>query len=672
MKWMLKQVQRDGWGVVALLGVLLAMAAVEVGAVSVMPEEMAVARNWSAKTLSASNVPFSFVYDGKPSRELLRNWSDAKTLWIDGPRTRRTTKYSDPEGRLEVRWEAVEYRDFPTVEWTVYFKNTGKADTPIISDIRALDTRFERGGEFEFVLHHNKGTFVRADDYEPLTTTLGPDAKLDFAPPGGRPCGAVFPYFNLQWGGEGVIAVVGWPGQWFAEFARDPGNGIRVTAGQQLTHLTLHPGEEIRAPLIVLQFYKGDWIRAQNVWRRWMIAHNLPRPGGKLPAVQLTPCSSHQFAEMINANEENQKLFIDRYIEEGLKPDYWWMDAGWYVNESGWPNTGTWEVDTKRFPNGLRAISNHAHSRGVKTLVWFEPERVTPGTWLWDEHPEWLLKSDAGTLLNLGNPEAWKWLVEHIDKLIVDQGIDLYRQDYNIDPLPIWRAADAPDRQGITENHYVTGYLAYWDELRRRHPNMLIDTCASGGHRNDLETLRRSVPLLRSDYIMEPVGQQGHTYGLAFWFPFFGTGTRYTDVYSLRSTMCMGFTACWDMRDKSLDYAALRKIVGQWREYAANFYGDFYPLTSYNLDNTQWIAWQFDRPESGQGMVQAFRRAQSAYTAAQLRLQGLDPKADYLVTDIDKGKPIRARGRDLMKDGLVVEIGEKPGAVVITYKKAGP
>jgi alpha-galactosidase len=186
----------------SVLGVIMLAASGGVwGAVKVMPDEMAMARSWSAKTLSASNVPFSFVYDGKSSRELLRNWSDRKTQWIDGQRTRRTTIYSDPQMGLEVRWEVVEYRDFPTVEWTVYFKNTGKADTPILSDIRALDARFERGGEPEFVLHHQKGTFVRADDYEPLTTTLGPDAKLDFAPPGGRPCGAVFPYFNFAWGG---------------------------------------------------------------------------------------------------------------------------------------------------------------------------------------------------------------------------------------------------------------------------------------------------------------------------------------------------------------------------------------------------------------------------------------------------------------------------------------
>ena len=56
------------------------------------------------------------------------------------------------------------------------------------------------------------------------------------------------------------------------------------------------------------------------------------------------------------------------------------MDAGWYVGaaEKGWPWTGTWEVDRRphRFPNGLRAVSDHAHAKGVKTIVWFEPERV--------------------------------------------------------------------------------------------------------------------------------------------------------------------------------------------------------------------------------------------------------------------------------------------------------
>jgi len=85
----------------------------------------------------------------------------------------------------------------------------------------------------------------------------------------------------------------------------------------------------------------------------------------------------------------------------------------------------------------------------------------------------------------------------------------------------------------------VTGYLAYWDELRRRHPGMLIDSRTSGGS-NDIETLRRAVPPLRSDYLLEPVepiSQQMQTLGMAQWIPYFGSGTSGVDPYVFRNQM---------------------------------------------------------------------------------------------------------------------------------------
>jgi alpha-galactosidase len=623
----------------------------------------------------STELPFSFVYDGKTSAELLKAGKlERSSRKLDEQRTERTLLWKDERTGLQVRCVTVEYADFPHVEWTLYFKNTGTNDTPIISEVLALDTRFEKNGRGDFLLHHHKGTFVRADDFEPLTTTLKPNDKLRFAPPAGRPLGHVFPYLNLeQQADEGVIAVVGWPGQWFAEFARDKGTGLRLIAGQEKVHLRLKPGEEIRTPLVVLQFWRGDWIRAQNIWRRWMVAHNIPRPNGQPPRPLLTPCSSHQFGEMIQADEASQKLFIDRYLEEKLAPDYWWMDAGWYFHGGGgWPRTGTWEVDTGRFPRGLRAITDHAHAKGVKSIVWFEPERVTPGTFLYTNNPAWLLGRDGGQkLLNLGHPEARAWLVNHIDRLLTEQGIDLYRQDYNVDPLNFWRGADAEDRQGITENHYVAGYLAYWDELLRRHPGMLIDTCASGGHRNDLETLRRSLPFLRSDFIQDAVGNQCHTYGLSFWMPYHGTGTDQLGVYDLRSAMdCPHFIACWDVRDRKLDYDFLRKTVGDWRQYAPNYLGDFYPLTAYTTANDAWLAWQFDRPEAGQGVVQVFRRANSIYESARVKLRGLDAKARYAVTDIDKPDGTQEfTGAALADRGLLVTAPAQPSAIVLTYRK---
>jgi len=629
----------------------------------------------------APDPPFSFRYGDKsfvdlsPDLEKTVDWSQ-----LDGGRRQHELLFREPRTGLEVRCAAVEYLDFPTVEWTLYFKNTGTADTPIISDIQALDTRFQRlpddlyarfASPSEFVLHHHTGSICAPNDYEPHATVLPHNETKQIACAGGRGSNGEFPYFNLEWPGQGVIAVVGWPGQWRATFQRDEGPGLRIAAGQELTHFTLHPGEEVRTPLIVLQFWKGDRVNAQNTWRRWMLAYNVPRPGGKLRPMHLAGCSSHFFGEMVTADEASQFQFIDRYLEERIPLDYWWMDAGWYFNTSGWPNTGTWEVDTNRFPRGLRAITDHAHAKGLETIVWFEPERVTPGTWLYDTHPEWLLGDDGGTkLLDLGNPDAWQWLVDHTDKLLTDQGIDLYRQDFNMDPLAYWRNADAPDRQGITEIRHVTGYLAFWDELLRRRPGLRIDTCASGGRRNDLETLRRAVPLWRTDYILEPIGTQCCTYGISSWIPFHGTGVKEADAYRFRSMMTPYPNCLWDARRTDLDYGEFRRLTAQWEMVAPDYAGDFYPLTSYSLANDVWLGWQFDRPETGEGMVQVFRRELSIYRAADLVLRGLDRNARYRVTNLDEpDAPYEMTGAELLGRGLPVEFTSCPGAALFTYQR---
>ena len=659
------------------------------------------------RSMFSTDPAFSFHYDGQPSANFLANWTMTRSERpLDANRTEHVITWHDPQTGLEVRCQGVAYNDFPVVEWTPYLKNTGTSDTPLIEDFSAIDTPFTRGATGEFVLNYEKGALARQEDYQPMQETLGPRAVKQIATTGGRPSNAYMPYFNIGCSGGGVIVAVGWPGQWSATFTRDAGNGLNVKAGQEGTHFRLHPGEEVRGPLMAVEFYKGDRIDGQNIWRRWMLAHNVPRVDGKLPAPTWMACTSGQFNQMEQANEANQNLFIDRYQEEGLKLDYWWMDAGWYIQNGSWVNTGTWEVDRKRFPNGLRAVSDHARAKNIKTLVWFEPERVTNPSWLFDNRPAWLLTAtnlppelsyeSAWRLLNLGNPEARQWLTDHVGKLLKDEGIDFYRQDFNMDPLYFWRAHDAPDRQGITENFYVQGYLKYWDDLKAGHPGLRMDSCASGGRRNDLETARRAVSLTRDDYIFEPTGEQGHTYGAAFWLPFTGTGFNdrrsmltskiakadwlpadgsrqiESDSYLFRSTMGLNMTADIDMEDKAVDFPTLRKLYAQRQQVATDLYGDYYPLTPYTLDETQWLAWQFDRPDTGEGMVQAFRHHDSVYQVARFKLRGLDRAARYKVTDMDTGHSTAVTGAQLLSEGVTITINDEPGAALIRYRKISP
>ncbi len=615
-------------------------------------------------------LPFSFVYDGTPSKWLLPRWprKDA-TQALDPNRRQRTTTWTDPKTSLEVRCTSVEYLDFPVVEWTVRFWNGGKVDTPILQDIRALDIRVEKPEGGEFVLHGCQGDDCTPNSYQPYAMTLGPNESRTFAPPGGRPTEVAFPYFNLARPTGGLIVALGWPGQWSASFTRDANNSVHLSGGQEQTHFKLLPGEEARSPLAALLFWNGsDWIRGQNVWRRWMVEHNLPRPGGKLVPTHYGSC----WSVTLNPSAEEELAIVDGFRREGIHLDYYFIDAGWYPNRGSWVNTGTWEIDKTRFPRGIREVADRVHEDGTKFVLWFEPERVVDGSWLAVEHPEWILKSGGGWLLNLGHPEAWKWVVETIDGLITSQGVDVYRQDFNMQPLGCWRAADAPDRQGLTEMRHVEGYLAFWDEILRRHPDLYIDTCASGGRRNDLETLRRSVPLLRSDCSSPAEAQQAHTMGLAFWMPYFGSGMGPGDVYWYRSCIFPASRIGMDTRKADQDYALLKQMMAEYHQVEKYLLGDFYPLTAHSLGLDVWMAWQFDRPEMGEGIVQAFRRDESPYETARFRLRGLDPESLYRLTDFDQAQYMEARGKDLMEAGLLVSLPQRRSSCIVRYQRVKP
>ena len=670
------------------------------------PQENSIARQWAQCRVFTEDVklPFSFTLGGKSSDELLRDWkrTDA-TRELATQRREHTRAWLDTASGLEVRLVATEYAGFPIVEWTVWLKNTGKANTPVIENIQGLDARFERSADGEFVLHGLRGDSCIAESFRPYALTLGPDAvKLCSPPVGGEnvsgkssdgPDG--WPYWNLQKPGDGVILAVGWPGQWEATFARDHERGLYIKAGQQLTHLMLKPGEEIRTPSITLLFWQGDdVVRAQNLWRSWYLAHVLPRIDG-----QPQPPVLNIHADGAIASWAKVQAFLDA----GIKPDVLWRDAGgdntWWPITDGlprrpgkaWHNTGTWEIDRAKYPDGFRPFSDKVRANGMQFMLWFEPERVgNPNSWLGKNHPEWLMplpSRDIGSVLNLGDPAALKWLIEHIDGMVKLEGIDWYREDMNGGNYgTAWRKHDAPDRQGITENLYVQGHLAFWDELRHRNPHLRLDSCASGGRRNDLETMRRAVPMLRSDWTtpgnqgesLHREGIQAHTYGLSSWLPWTGAGagTYWTgegagtyDSYSVRSAYLPRFgmnpNPGW-ANNEAKRAGVQRGYREAGRVAPLMLGGDYFPLTPYSLDTTSWIAWQFHRTDLGEGIVQAFRRADAANETLTVKLRGLDPQQRYEIENLDGGKEVRT-GEELTR-GYDITLREKRAAAVLMLK----
>ena len=622
----------------------------------------------------ANPFGISFELGGQPSATLLRQWTRTVTQSESsaGPGHRQVV-YEDAASGLQVRVEAELFRDFPAVEWVAHFRNGAQTNSALLESIQALDAALNLPSAGRTTLHWAKGAVASFDDFAPQQTELKPGAKLHLQPGGGRSSSQVMPFFNLEGAGSGVVAVVGWSGEWAADFAGDGRGGVGVKIGQARTHLVLHPGEEIRTPRMLLLFYEGDRWRGQNLLRRFLLAHHRPQRDGQ-PLVAPITCG--------NWGGTRAEVHLDnirQIIAQNLPIEYYWIDAEWF-GHGGWPvNVGDWNVKRDLYPDGFKPLSDALRRSGRELMLWFEPERVFKGTPWQREHPDWLLNTGGdNSLFNLGLPAAREFLIRFLNDRIDEFGLGCYRQDFNIDPLPFWQAADAPDRQGMTELRHIEGLYAFWDGLLARHPHLILDNCASGGRRIDLETVGRATPFWRTDGPRDPIAHQCHTFGLLPWVPLSATSQdRAGDDYEFRSSMCSGLCLNWwvsgdvpaERIPANFPFAWAKRTLAQYLEIRPFFYGDFYPLTGYSQARDVWMAYQLDRPEQGDGLVVALRRPESPHETARLVLHGMEPATKYLVKNLDSGEETTYLGSQLSGEGLAVALHQKPGSALLTYRR---
>ena len=439
------------------------------------------------------------------------------------------------------------------------------------------------------------------------------------------------------------------------------------------THLLLHPGETIRSPRMLVLTYRGDRWRGQNLLRQFILAHHRPQLDGKPLVAPIT---------WGNWGGTSAKVHLDniqKIIHAKLPVDYYWIDAEWYGKGSWAVDVGSWAVNPKLYPHGFQPLSKMLGRSGRKLMLWFEPERVFKDTEWYKKHHDWLIDIKGDTcLMNLGNPDALKFVTDYVSSKIDEYGLGCYRQDFNMDPRAWWKAADTPDRQGMAEIRHIEGLYAFWDGLLQRHPGLMIDNCASGGRRIDLETIGRATPFWRTDGPRDPVAHQGHTFGLLAWVPLSATSQdREGDDYEFRSSICSGLCVNWfhsgDGPQKNFPgdfpWAWGKRVLDQYLELRPLYYGDYYALTPYTVDRTAWVAWQLDCPDKGEGMIQVFRRNESLYEMMRIRLCGLDPDATYALTNLDVPGVTEASGRKLMDEGTSLAIPTQPGALLIKYRK---
>ena len=513
---------------------------------------------------------------------------------------------------------------------------------------------------------------------------LFPGWEKRFSAAGGRSSAGDAPFFNVHYRGEGWFAAVGWSGQWHAEARREE-NGLMLRTGLEDTHFYLKPGERVCTSSVVLMPYTAPLGESFNLWRRLVKEEFslIGRPGRAAHA----PLCLSLWGGMDSAEMARRIGILNA---SGVPAEAVWIDAGWYGRssrsspdefEGDWArHTGDWRVNPYLHPDGLSEVTRAIREGGRALLLWVEPERVCANTPVAAAHPEYFFRpcsSGGDLLLNLGREDAFLYCFDTLCGLIEGLGVGWYRQDFNTDPLPVWRENDAPDRRGLSEIRHITGLYRLWDALLERFPSLMIDNCASGGRRIDIETLRRSVPLWRSDMQCPanyaPETAQTHALQYELWLPFSGTGAgRAPDLYRIRSAYAPGLNlgAAFSAKEPFGDAAVLETLAAASREYLRlrpYLSEDFYPLTSPGAQADRWCARQYHRPADGSGAVLCFRRALAPGEAARFPLRGLDPGRTYAFTDADTGEETLLPGALLAGGGLPVDLPQPRSSKLLFY-----
>jgi alpha-galactosidase len=254
------------------------------------PEEESIewARTWLRSTLEPTAAPpFGFAVDGVSQRDLWSGWRRQSHDVITGDRetTHRLT-WSHPGSNLRVTCELTAYDAESAVEWIVHIHNAGEALGPLLTDLDAADltlTRDDRPDLIypanEFRLHWMHGCRSRYDDFMPEMDILAQGHPSRIGSLGGRSSsgddgeqrGGALPFFNIDAVEQGVIAAVGWSGQWQAKFDQVRPRELNVKIGFPDAAIRLNPGESVRLPRVLLYFWKNQRETSHNLFRQFLL-----------------------------------------------------------------------------------------------------------------------------------------------------------------------------------------------------------------------------------------------------------------------------------------------------------------------------------------------------------------------------------------------------------------
>lgn len=469
--------------------------------------------------------------------------------------------------------------------------------------------------------------------------------------------------------GEVWSVAVAWSGSWkiAAQLADD--GAVHIVGGVNdfdLRH-PLAPGTTLELPEMT-GIHTVDGLTGMT--RRW---HTLQRRLLPLPT-RPRPVHYNSWEAAYFDVDLDQQLELAG-VAADLGVEMFAIDDGWFgARDSDLAGLGDWSPSPSKFPgSSMRTLSDSVHRLGMQFGLWVEPEMINQDSDLYRAHPDWIYQwptrertvARHQLMLDFSRTEVQDWATDTLDGLVREQGLDYFKWDMNR-PLAEPNSESVADGGSVWIEH-VRGLYRVWDELRSRHPELWIESCASGGGRMDLGAIARTHwvwPSDNTDPLERLEIQRGYSMinlpmTMSSWVtdrPALGrrdTPARFRFHVSMSGLLAIG----GDIRNWSTaERATAREYVALYKDIRPLVqFGELFRLDSPDPDRTDALAYVAEN--RSRAAVFVFARAVMHTSSRQLiRMRGLDQDAGYRVRNTVTGDVAELSGGFLAGHGVLVPL----------------
>lgn len=347
------------------------------------------------------------------------------------------------------------------------------------------------------------------------------------------------------------------------------------------------------------------------------------------------------------------------------------LDDGWFGKRcSDRAGLGDWVANRDRLPGGIAGLAQKIDDMGMKFGLWFEPEMVNKDSNLYREHPDWILSTPGRHIshgrnqyiLDFSRAEVVDAIYGQMEKILEDAPISYIKWDMNRCMSEVYSHTASAADQGKVMHQYILGVYRLYEKLTGRFPEILFESCASGGSRFDPGLLYYAPQAWTSDDT-DAVERCKIQYGTSLVYPVSSMGSHVSAVpnhqvlrntsLKMRADVAYFGTFGYELNPNSLTEAereAIKKQTAFMKEHRSLIqYGTFYRLQSPFAGNEMaWMVVSEDKKEAIVGWYRFLEPINIGYRS--VRLQGLDPKLPYQISDME----MALYGDELMQAGLIV------------------